>query len=72
MPPFGPISRRALIGNLRKLGFEGPFAGGRHQFMRKEDITVFIPNPHQGDICRNLLTRILHQANVTRSDWESL
>lgn len=71
MPPFGPISRRSLIDNLRKLGFDGPFTGGRHQFMRKEDITVFIPNPHQGDIGRNLLARLLRQAKVPRSDREA-
>ena len=33
MPPFGPIERRELIRYLRKLGFEGPYAGGRHEYV---------------------------------------
>lgn len=50
MPPFGPVSRRDLVRHMRKLGFQGPYSGGRHQFMTKDDIVVFIPNPHEGDI----------------------
>jgi len=33
MPRLGPIKRRDLIRYLRQLGFEGPFSGGRHEFM---------------------------------------
>ena len=72
MPPFGPVSRRDLIRFRRKLGFAGPFSGGRHQFMSKGEVTVFIPNPHQGDIGRNLLAGLLAQAGVPRTDWGAL
>ena len=72
MPPFGPIRRRDLIIALRKLGFAGPFSGGRHEFMRKADLVLTIPNPHRGDIGRELLARILRQAGIQRSAWESL
>jgi predicted RNA binding protein YcfA (HicA-like mRNA interferase family) len=57
---------------LKLLGFEGPYSGGRHQFMTKGDITLRIPNPHEGDIGRDLLIRILRQADVSRSEWEGL
>ena len=50
MPTFGPIKRRELIRCLRSAGFEGPFSGGKHQFMFRDDVTVRVPNPHQGDI----------------------
>jgi len=40
--------------------------------MKKEDITLTIPNPHQGDIGKDLLARILKQANVSRDDWDRL
>jgi len=30
--------------------FAGPFSGGRHQFMVRDDIVVTIPNPHGKDI----------------------
>jgi len=72
MPRIGPISRRELVRYLKLLGFEGPYSGGRHQFMTKGDITLRIPNPHEGDIGRDLLIRILRQADVRRSEWEGL
>nr|VFK42923.1 MAG: hypothetical protein BECKSD772F_GA0070984_11325 [Candidatus Kentron sp. SD]VFK48626.1 MAG: hypothetical protein BECKSD772E_GA0070983_11335 [Candidatus Kentron sp. SD]VFK80667.1 MAG: hypothetical protein BECKSD772D_GA0070982_11393 [Candidatus Kentron sp. SD] len=45
MPPFGPTSRKRLIRVLRSAGFDGPYAGGKHAFMRKEDRTLTLPNP---------------------------
>jgi predicted RNA binding protein YcfA (HicA-like mRNA interferase family) len=72
MPPFGPIRRRDLIAALRKLGFAGPFSGGRHEFMRRADLVLTIPNPHRGDIGRDLLARILRQAGISKSIWESV
>lgn len=73
MPPFGPISRTNLIRCLRASGFEGPEAGGRHQIMKKGGTqSVVVPNPHKGDIGRDLLARILRQAGISREDWEKL
>ena len=72
MPPFGPVKRRILIRSLRKLGFEGPESGGRHQVMFRADVQVIIPNPHNGDIGSNLLARILKQAGISRDEWESV
>jgi len=54
------------------LRFDGPFSGGRHQFMVRGDITVRIPNPHTGDVGTELLARILRQAGVGREEWEAL
>jgi predicted RNA binding protein YcfA (HicA-like mRNA interferase family) len=72
MPPFGPIKRSDLIRYLRQLGFEGPYPGGNHQYMKREVQRLAIPNPHQGDISRNLLSRILRQAGISREEWERL
>ncbi len=72
MPPLRPTKRRDLILYLRQLGFEGPYSGGKHQFMVKDDITLRLPNPHQSDIGVELLIRILRQARIDRSLWESL
>ena len=72
MPAWGPVSRARLIRGLRALGFEGPYPGGRHMIMQRGDVTVSIPNPHQGDISVNLLTRIMRQAGVTREEWEAV
>lgn len=71
MPPFGPISRRGLIQTLRKCGFEGPFSGGKHQFMVKGDVVLHIPNPHQSEIGVELLKRLLKQAGIPRTLWET-
>ena len=72
MPRFGPIRRRELIQCLRSLGFEGPFSGGKHQFMVRGDVTVRVPNPHQSDIGKDLLGRILRQAGVRKDEWEEV
>ena len=72
MPPFGPIQRRRLIQYLRQLGFEGPYAGGNHQYMVNAQVRLVIPNPHRGDISRALLSKILQQAGTARAEWENL
>jgi len=72
MPPFGPISRKDLIRCLRAMGFDGPYSGGKHSFMIKGDVTLTLPNPHRGDISRELLARILRQAGISRKEWEQV
>ena len=72
MPPLEPIKRNDLIRHLRELGFEGPYAGGKHQYLIKAEIKFAIPNPHQGDMGRELLNRILRLAGIERDEWEKL
>lgn len=72
MPRFGPVKREDLIRCLWRAGYEGPFIGGKHQFMARGNRTVRIPNPHQSDIGPDLLARILRQAGISRTMWESL
>jgi len=72
MPKLGSIKRNDLIKYFRELGFSGPYSGGRHQFMQKGNITIRIPNPHKSDIGKELLTRILKQADISRIEWEKL
>ena len=69
MPRLIPVSWRELVQRLRQLGFEGPYAGGRHPQMRRGDGTVIIPNSHEGDINVGLLSRLLRQAGVSRTEW---
>lgn len=72
MPKFGPIKRRELIACPRQLGFSGPYAGGKHEFMQKGDVSLTIPNPHGSDIGLNLLGKVLRQGGIDRRDWEQL
>ena len=65
-----PVSRGELVRRLRKLGWEGPISGKRHQVMRKGRHKVPIPNPgHRGDVGTGLLNEILRQADITRDAW---
>lgn len=71
MPPFGPVKRDELIEGLRRLGFDGPYAGAKHQYMTRGTARVRVPNPYRGDIGKELLARVLRQAGISREDWES-
>jgi hypothetical protein len=42
-----PSSRREFIRRLRKLGFDGPYSGTRHQFMVYEQYRLAIPSNEQ-------------------------
>jgi hypothetical protein len=63
VPPFGPIKRKDLI---------GPYPAGKHEYLVRGTHRVHIPNPHEGEISKNLLNRLLKQAGVSREDWEML
>jgi predicted RNA binding protein YcfA (HicA-like mRNA interferase family) len=64
-----PVSRRELVARLKALGFSGPYAGGRHQFMVRGSIRLVLPNPHRGEIGVELLKRILKQAGIEEEEW---
>lgn len=72
MPELRAIKRNDLINYFRKLGFTGPYSGGRHQFMIKDSLRLTLPNPHQGDIGINLLSKILKQAGISKEVWKDL
>jgi predicted RNA binding protein YcfA (HicA-like mRNA interferase family) len=40
--------------------------------MLKDQQRLTIPNPHEGDISREFLIRILRQAKINFDDWENL
>ncbi|MHB8523862.1 MAG: type II toxin-antitoxin system HicA family toxin [Limisphaerales bacterium] len=69
MPKLPPISRTKFIQRLRTLGFEGPYAGGRHPQMKRGNQTLIIPNEHEGDISPGFLRRLLKQAGISREEW---
>lgn len=69
MPKLGPISWRMFIVRMKMFGFEGPFQEGKHPYMLKGSVTVTIPNPHEGAISVDLLSRLLRQAGVSRDRW---
>jgi predicted RNA binding protein YcfA (HicA-like mRNA interferase family) len=66
------MSWRKLVKKFRKLGFDGPYSGGRHLFMIKGNFKIHIPNPHRGDISKNLVVEILRQADISSDEWNNL
>ncbi len=64
-----PVSRGDLITRMKDLGFEGPYTGGRHQFMLKGHKRIILPNLHRGFISVDLLSRILKQMGISRNMW---
>jgi predicted RNA binding protein YcfA (HicA-like mRNA interferase family) len=71
MPNLNPVSRREFVRKLKALGFEGPFPGGKHQWMRRAGLRITIPNLHRGAIDPGLIRRILRQADVSVDEWVS-
>jgi predicted RNA binding protein YcfA (HicA-like mRNA interferase family) len=71
MSRLTPVSRQQLIQRLGTLGFEGPYPGGRHEFMLRGDRRLILPNLHRGEIGVDLLARLLRQSGITREEWQS-
>jgi len=74
MSRLSPEKPREVIRKLRELGFEGPFGGGRHVFMRHPETRVKISVPvHQGrDVPIGTLAAIIKQAGCTVDQWLAL
>jgi hypothetical protein len=66
-----PCSRREFIRKLRALGYDGPYPGGKHEYMAAQGkAPIRIPNPHKGqEISVDLLARILRDSGVDRDSW---
>ena len=64
------ISWRKIVQKFRRLGFDGPYSGGRHLFMEKGEHRVHIPNQHQGDISRGLVKEILEHTGISKEEWD--
>jgi predicted RNA binding protein YcfA (HicA-like mRNA interferase family) len=70
VPRLLPCSRTEFIRKLKALGYTGPYAGTKHQFMSKSgQANVRVPNPHEGDISVGLIAKILHDNNIDRDAW---
>jgi predicted RNA binding protein YcfA (HicA-like mRNA interferase family) len=72
MPKLKSCTRRVLVSKLKEFKFKGPYPGGKHSWMEKENIRLIIPNPHKGDIDVGLIRRILKQAKIRPEEWNKL
>ncbi len=71
MSKLKPVSWKELVRRMNELNFNGPYQGGKHPYMVRDDIVVTIPNPHKHEIGIDLLRRILSRAGIDRDEWLS-
>ena len=77
MSPWQPCKRRVFIKRLRKLGFEGPFSGTRHQFMVFGNYRLSIPSnaeysvPQLRKMIREVVESILSRT-LASAEWNRL
>jgi len=74
MPKLRPEKPREVIRKLRRLGFAGPFGGGRHVVMRDPGTARKISVPmHRGqDIPVGTLRAILREVGIDIEAWDIL
>jgi len=69
MGKIPPCGRVELVRKLKKLGFDGPYPGGRHSYMKRGSYRQIIPNAHGRQIDSVLIREILKQAGISEEDW---
>ncbi|HEX9667421.1 MAG TPA: type II toxin-antitoxin system HicA family toxin [Thermodesulfobacteriota bacterium] len=74
MVKLKPEKPNEMIRKLRALGYEGPFPGGRHLFMRHPITKYKIPVPyHKGrDIPKGTVREIIKELGITVENWNKL
>ena len=68
MARISPVAHEELIRRLRRFGFSGPVAGGKHLYMTRGQQRLTVPNRHRRDISPALLAKILKQAGIEPRD----
>ena len=76
MSRWTPCSRREFIRRLRKLGFDGPYSGTRHQFMVYEQHRLAIPSNAEYSVAqlRMLIQEVetILCREVAMDEWNNL
>jgi hypothetical protein len=71
-----PCKRNEFIRKLRRLGFDGPFSGTRHQFMMFEQKRLAIPSNPEYSVpqLRMMLreTGLVLQRDIALDEWQEL
>lgn len=76
MNRWTPCKHRDFIRRLRKLGFDGPYSGTRHQFMIYQNHRLSIPSNSEYSVpqLRFMIREIeaILEREITMSDWYAL
>ena len=76
MSHWRPCKHRDFVRRLRKLGFDGPYSGSRHQFMVYKHYRLAIPSNAEYSVpqLRMLLREVenLIEREITLDEWDKL
>jgi hypothetical protein len=76
MSQWKPCKRRNFIQRLRKLGFEGPYSGTRHQFVVFKNHRLAIPSNAEYSVpqLRMMIQEVEDILNrkITVNEWNKL
>lgn len=76
MSQWAPCKRRDFIRRLRKLGFDGPYSGTRHQFMIYEQYRLAIPSNSEYSVSQlRMMIREIEEIigrDISADEWYRL
>ena len=76
MSPWKPCKRRDFIRRMRKLGFDGPYSGTRHQFMIYGQNRMAIPSNAEYSVpqLRMMIREVegILNRGITMNKWNKL
>lgn len=67
-----PVQWAELVHKMQAAGYAGPFWRGVQPFVIRGTVTVRLPIPETALVERDLLSRVLGHAGITRDEWASL
>ncbi len=76
MSQWSPCKRKDFIRKLRRLGFDGPYSGSKHQFLVFEDHRLTVPSNAEYSVPQ--LRMMLREAgdildnDITADEWNNL
>ncbi len=76
MSQWQPCKRRLFIKRLRKLGFEGPYSGTRHQFLLYDKYRLTIPSNTEYSVpqLRMMIRQVesIINRSIEADEWQTL
>jgi len=73
---WAPCKRRDFINKIRKLGFEGPYAGTRHHFMVYKNHRLTIPSNSEYSVpqLRMMIKEVesIIERQISIEEWNNL
>lgn len=65
------ISWQEMMRKFYRLGYRGPYSKGKHLVVVRGDDMIHVPNPHRGDLSKQLIAEMLRRAGISRDDWNN-